>query len=1684
MKKLLILCFLWINYTISAQFANDWIDYSKPYFKIEVNTEGFYRINASTLNSVGLNFINSDNFVLFRNGKQVPIYINKTGANVNYIEFYGYANDGEMDSVLYKNPDWQPHKKISLFSNTAVYYLSFNNASTNLRLNETPNLLNNLPAKEEYFYHTVSNVYSNKFSLGKTYYAGAVLYNSLFDEGEGFVSADNLQINNSTTSRTFTINTPHKYNNSNLHANLKTVVLAWSNGGHHFRIKTGTTLLNQFNFNNFKLIKSSDNVNNNLIGNTLPITLEAVNTSTGINRNNIALLELNYPRTFNFSGLDFFNFKIQGNGAVQYLEIDNFNNQSTQPILYDLTNGYRIKAIDAVNSSTFRFALPPSTNQRQLILKTDNNSNVNIVSSLSEKYFTDYSNALHQGDYIILSHPQLNQTTAYTNYVNYRKSVAGGAHQVVSADITELYDQFAYGIDHHASTVRNFIDYATNQWITKPKHLFIIGKGREYNTYRFNTSVRAACLVPTFGHPGSDNLLVADNVSDVPNIAVGRIAATNETQIADYLQKVTEYEAEQNKVGDPYQTVANKSFMKQLVHLGGGGHAAQQNQFKGYLNNYKNIAADTLWGANTYSVFKNNSNPLQNVQSDFLTHKINNGVSLITFFGHSYAGGFDVSIDEPENYSNVGKYPMYLANGCNAGAIHGSSQSISERFIFVPQKGAVAYLSTTSTSLDASLNTFSHLFYKNLATNQYAESIGSLVQATIADVENCCGTSPFQMMVPHEMTLNGDPALKLNQYSKPDYNIEANNVFFTPNNINSSIDSFEVNLIVYNLGKAIDTNINIEVSRILPDGSQSLVNKMVKAPYFIDTISFRFAVQENNVGFGLNQFNIHVDNDDAINNELSETNNILTNQVSLLIGSEDIYPIYPYEFAIVPQQNITLKASTGNAFATAKDYIFQIDTSELFNNPLAENTINSSGGVVNWQPNISFSDSTVYYWRVKAKNNANSNWQYSSFIYLANEYPGWNQSHYYQWQKDNYNNTLIDTDRKFKFVDDVKDIFVRTGHYPHIPYEHMEWQLNNIKMHDWGMNNCSGAGGFGFKRGLSIVAISNITGLPVDIINAGGSLSTVGSIHCNSGQVVTVANFPTVGVTPTFHPTPGVPWSQVMLNYLNNIPNDYYVIVYSINNPQYLAWSSALMNFMNSKGSTVNNSTEAPMILIYQNNNPSFTPISVVGNNFTETITANTSISGVWNSGSIKSTLIGPAQKWGSFHWQYSALENPTQDQQSVAIYGVNSNQQETLLHTITNALDTTLQHIDANIYPYLRLKLNTEDLSNRTPTQLDYWRVLYKKAPEIAINPNLFFEVSKDTLKQGDLFYVKVAVENISTEDMGKLWVKNTHTNANNTIETTLVQNDSLPALDTLHLQYNKNTLNSHFIGKNHLIIEANPYGAHHQTEQFHFNNFALLDYDVLGDKENPLLDVTFDGVHILDGDIVSAKPTIAIQLKDENTFLALDDTTAMDIYIRSLADGSIKRIDYNNPKLSFYPANATNLSKENKALIILKEEFPQDGKYELMVKAKDASGNNSSNTDNRIIDLKYYDYKISFEIINKSTISNVLNYPNPFTTQTHFVFTLTGSVIPDEFHIKIFNIKGTLVKQIPKEELGNLHIGLNKTQYTWNGTDQYGDKLANGVYLYKVYTNIDNQEIEHLNNEQVDKFFTKGFGKMVLIR
>lgn len=105
--------------------------------------------------------------------------------------------------------------------------------------------------------------------------------------------------------------------------------------------------------------------------------------------------------------------------------------------------------------------------------------------------------------------------------------------------------------------------------------------------------------------------------------------------------------------------------------------------------------------------------------------------------------------------------------------------------------------------------------------------------------------------------------------------------------------------------------------------------------------------------------------------------------------------------------------------------------------------------------------------------------------------------------------------------------------------------------------------------------------------------------------------------------------------------------------------------------------------------------------------------------------------------------------------------------------------------------------------------------------------------------------------------------------------------------------------------------------------------------------------------------------------------------------------------------------------------------------------------------------------------SIKNLLNYPNPFTTRTRIQFEHNLAGIPVDLQVQIYSISGQLVKTIEHSTLPNNFL---MTDLYFDALDDYGQRLATGVYLYKVKivgTNLNGQRITHESD----------FQKMVLL-
>lgn len=1715
MKKILFVLLLCCGFIAQAQvYNNEWIDYSKTYYKFKLGKDGLYRISQTVLSAAGLGSTPAEQFQLWRNGVQVPIHTSvPTGAlsATDYIEFWGQMNDGKPDKELYRNPAYQLNDKWSLETDTATYFLTIDaNAANNLRLQEAPNNVaaNTLPA-EPYFMYTAGKYFRDKINPGYAINVREYFYSSSYDRGEGWTSAD-IQTSASTNSVTYGSNTSYL---SNLFAYAggpaPTFKIAVSGNAlterrYKVTINRDSVFGKQVNYFNYSTDSTTFSLNTILSNNdTIVVTnlasVACYTTQTGtecqIDRMVIHKYEITYPRQFNFGGASNFEFTLPASATGNYLEISNFSfGSSATPVLYDLSNGKRYMA-DKSAAPLLKFALPPSAIARNLVLVSEDASNINAIASLETRNFINYSSSANVGDYLIISNPILfngaNGSNPVEDYRAYRSSVAGGSYNAKIYLADELADQFAFGIKKHPVGIRNFIRFAHHTYPMAPTHVFIIGKGVNYvhqRLYESNASTRDNLaklnLVPTFGWPASDVLLAAESGSSLPEIPIGRLSVVAPQEVSDYLNKVKEYELAQATASS---SVADKKWMKNVVHIVGASDEDLGTQLSNAMNGFKRIIADTLFGANVTTFSKQSADAVQQVSSTALTNLFSEGISLITYFGHSSSSTLEFNLDNPENYNNQGKYPVFIGLGCNAGDFFNyntvrfiTKETISERYNLAPNRGTIGFIASTHFGIVNYLDLWNTRAYKRISNTSYGKTLGEILKHTAEDVFRDQSQEDFVARATvEESELHGDPAITINSHPKPDYVIEEPMVKVSPGFVSVADASFKVDAKFLNIGKALNEKIVVEVKRQFPDQSTVIVERdTIMGLRYADSISAIVPIDPSH-DKGLNKITVTIDADNEVA-ELFENNNTVTKEV--MIYEDEARPVYPYNFAIINKPSVKLMASTANPFSPSKQYRMEMDTTELFNSSFKiVKTITQGGGVLEFDPGITFTDSTVYYWRVAPVPASGPYvWNGASFVYLPGSDLGFNQSHLYQHLKSANEVVFLDSvSNTWMFKKQPHNLFARNTIYPYGSTQESDFTVS-VDGDPFIRSACVG-------RSLIFNVFDEATFKPwLNVDQNGNSLYRYGSgsASCAHGRQ---NNFEYSYMTPQSR--------KLIMDFMDSIPVGAYVVIRSTDFDNYNSYSStwradttlfgsnnSLYHKLKSAGFVLIDSLNSPRswAFIYQKGTSSFEPKYAVSQGLYDKITVSADVSAFNNLGYITSPVFGPAKAWKELRWSGYAIDNGPGDVPTVTVIGTKTNGEvDTLYRNIGVSQQTfNLASINANQYPYLQLQLRNVDTSYSTPYQLRYWRLTYTPAPEGAVAPNIFF-FAKDTVDVAEPLQFKMAFKNVSEAVFSdSIKVKAVITDKNNVTHVlpTWQQRPLSLSPDTLNITYPIDT--RQLVGNNSMYIEVNPDAD--QPEQYHFNNFFYKTFYVRPDTLNPLLDVTFDNIHILNHDIVSAKPDIMIKLKDESKWYILDDNKSLKVQVRKLPTGSdpgwLRDYSFGADTLQFFSSGNQVPSNDNTATAIFKPYFSEDGDYELIVSGRDMSENKAGSIQ----------YRVAFQVFNKPMISNVLNYPNPFTTSTAFVFTITGSEVPQNIRIQILTVTGKVVREITKDELGPLRVGRNITEFKWDGTDQYGQKLANGVYLYRVVTNLNGKSLDKFTdaNDNTDTYFNKGYGKMYLMR
>jgi hypothetical protein len=184
------------------------------------------------------------------------------------------------------------------------------------------------------------------------------------------------------------------------------------------------------------------------------------------------------------------------------------------------------------------------------------------------------------------------------------------------------------------------------------------------------------------------------------------------------------------------------------------------------------------------------------------------------------------------------------------------------------------------------------------------------------------------------------------------------------------------------------------------------------------------------------------------------------------------------------------------------------------------------------------------------------------------------------------------------------------------------------------------------------------------------------------------------------------------------------------------------------------------------------------------------------------------------------------------------------------------------------------------------------------------------------------------------------------------------------------------------------------------------------------------------VNGSITDETPVLLVKLFDENGINTVGNGIGHDI--TAILDGNssspIVLNEYYSSDLNSYQSGE------------IRYQLPiiSAGKHSLEIKAWDVNNNSTSTS-------------IEFVVQEKKApqLDRVYNYPNPFSTQTEFMFEHNQSCSFLDAQIQVYTVSGKLVKTINKtiETKGFRVDGID-----WDGLDEFGDLLAKGVYVYRL--------------------------------
>ena len=968
-----------------------WINYSQTYYKLPIAASGIYRISTAELQQAGVPVGQLDprTIQLVHRGVEQAVFVDGEADgrldSDDFLEFYGRGNDGVPDSALYRPASAQPHTYYSLFNDTTAYFLTWRRdgkpgkrmvsyADTNTA-NLTP---------DTYHWAEDRRLFTENYPGWAAGIPPKIEY-SYYETGEGYTGL--IQQKDKPYQTTFLLSNSIQ-TGSAPQIDILLVGRAYTN--HRVDGWVGPTpdrqrLADSVRFSTYDNAHLYPNVNwsDVSVDGRLVVSTVSRGENLATDAYSVSYIQLRYPQAFAGNGQAEQTFRLVKNPAGR--SFINLTNVPTATRLWDITDPTKPIQIGPATAAPGSAQLVVhNTDTSRILLSTQQPKRVSVIQPVT---FTNWHS--RKANYLIISHQNLMKpvqtangpTNAIQAYAAYRASVSGGGYDTLTVTMQQLIDQYSYG-ERHPLAIRRFAQQMLRQSKTALNYLVLIGQSRSTPGIRHDPAQSTLDMVMTAGFPGSDMLFTAGlegpglnaNEPDVPAMPTGRINAGTPRQVLDYLNKVKEYE----------HNATNADWRKHLLHLSGGQTPGERVLFRQLTDSYKTQAIRPSLGARVTTIAKQTDELVEPMNVSKL---VNEGVGLMTFFGHSGLDVTDLDIGFCSNdvlgYRNKGKYPLLLINGCAIGNFFFGRPTLTTDWVLTPDRGAIAAIAQSHLGYADVMHDYTTTFYNLLTDSTFLhKSIGQLQQETIRRV---LAQTPDGRALANcqQMVLQGDPAIRLFPFETPDYVLTANGLSIRDADghiLTTETDSVQIRAIVQNTGQYRPGKLPVRVRRLVNGQESGVFNLLLP-----NTVAYRdtltLTVPNNRNADGQNQFFVTINPADSPESqpETNHANNQATTE--LIIAGQKPVLIYPPPAGIVKTTAVRLSA----IYFAEGPHVFdlEVDTTAQFNSAAKQTAQLTATGSIHYPATLLNRANTTYYWRVRLANKTGDStiWATSSFTY-------------------------------------------------------------------------------------------------------------------------------------------------------------------------------------------------------------------------------------------------------------------------------------------------------------------------------------------------------------------------------------------------------------------------------------------------------------------------------------------------------------------------------------------------------------------------------------------------------------------------------------------------------------------------------------------------------------------------------